>query len=97
MTVNGGTLKDRRNEHMDLTNDPDVADVINEATHPGKIQRKTIAVERRRKFKAAARMLRDSQCTIREYTDAIREIEPQENSPEFVRAVELWYKIRGKA
>lgn len=82
---------------MSFIDDPDIRDVIREAENPGKFQKKIINVERRRGFQKAGKMLADSRCSLTEYVDAIREIEPQEDSPEFVRAVELWYRLRGKA
>jgi len=81
---------------MGFSDERDLEDVIREAQNPGKTQKKFLSAERRRKFRKAAEMLKDSRCTFREYVRAIREIEPQEESPEFVRAVELWYKIHGK-
>jgi len=78
---------------MSFTDDEDLRDVIREAENPGKTQKKILSVERRRKFLEAARMLSDPNCSLREYIDAIREIEPQEDSKEFRDAVRLWHKL----
>lgn len=78
------------------TEDEDIRDVIAEAQSPGKVQKKVLSLERKRKFKNAARMLTDPKVTFREYVQAIREIEPREESPEFVEAVKLWYEYRAK-
>ncbi|HUI40567.1 MAG TPA: hypothetical protein VL523_01240 [Terriglobia bacterium] len=77
--------------------DRETADVIHEETKRAKPQAKVLTVERRRKLRAAAAMLADPNCTLREYMAAIRELEPQETSPEFVQAVNLWHRLRGRS
>lgn len=82
---------------MSFIDDREIRDVVREAENPGKLQKRVLVAERKRGFQKAAKMLADSRSTLNDYIDAIREIEPQEDSPEFVRAVELWHKCRGKA
>jgi hypothetical protein len=77
--------------------DQELRDVVAAETSRGRKQpRKVLSIERRRLFQQAEEMLRDSNCDLRTYLEVIREIEPQEDSPEFVRAVKLWYDSRGK-
>jgi len=71
-------------------------DVIREAENPGKTQKRVLSVQRRRKFIEAARMLADPNCTLRDYLEAIRQIEPKEDSHEFLEAVKLWHKFHGR-
>lgn len=81
---------------MDLFEDRDVADLASEEVNKGKTQKKIAVVERRRRLQAAARKLSEPNCSLREYMEAIREIEPREESPQFVAAMKLWYEYRGK-
>jgi hypothetical protein len=81
---------------MTPIDDDELRDLILEAQHPGKLQKRALSVERRRKFSKAARMLADPTVTFRDYLEAIREIEPREDSSEFVEAVKLWHEYRGR-
>jgi len=80
-----------------IAKDQDLRDVIQEAENPGRTHKKILSVERRRKFLEAAKMLADPNSSLREYMDAIREIEPQEDSQEFLDAVKLWHKFHASA
>jgi hypothetical protein len=81
---------------MDPEDEREIKDVIREATSPGKTQARVLTVERRRAFLKAAEMLANPNATFDGYIRAIREIEPREDSPEFVQAVNLWYRFRRK-
>ena len=74
--------------------DEELYDLAAEEGSRGRRQpKRAISLERQRRLRRAVDMLTNEACTEREYLDAIRKIAP-DGSPEFVKAFELWRKMR---
>ncbi len=79
-----------------MPEDDDIKDVIAAETSRGRSQPKRVmTLERRRAIQRAAARLADSNCTEREFLEAIRALGYEEGSPEFERCVKLWREFRG--
>ncbi len=79
-----------------MLEDDDLKDVIAAETSRGRSQpKRVISIERKRKLQRAAARLVDSNCTERQFLEAIRALGYEEGSPEFERCVRLWREFRG--
>jgi hypothetical protein len=79
-----------------MPEDDDLKDVIAAETSRGRSQPKQVmSLERKRKLQRAAARLADSNCTEREFLEAIRALGYEEGSPEFEQSVRLWREFRG--
>ncbi|MGH9427753.1 MAG: hypothetical protein ACRD2L_15800 [Terriglobia bacterium] len=79
-----------------MPKEDDLKDVIAEETSRGRPQPKRVmSIEKKRKLQRAAARLADSNCTEREFLEAIRALGYEEGSPEFEKCVKLWREFRG--
>jgi hypothetical protein len=75
----------------------DLADIIKEESTRGRRHpKRASAVRQERKMRQFARMIADGNCDDREVANAIRELGPQEGSPEFQRLWNIWLQFRGR-
>jgi len=78
--------------------DDDLEDVIAAETSRGRPQpKRMLSLERKRRLRRAAARLADSNCTEREFLEAIRALGYEEGSPEFEQCVKLWREFRGQS
>ncbi len=81
-----------------MPGDDDVKDVIAAETSRGRARpKRLITIERKRRIQQAAARLADSDCTEREFLEAIRAFGYEEGSPEFEASVKLWRDFRGRS
>ncbi len=79
-----------------MPEDDDLKDVIAAETSRGRSQPKRVmTLERKRAIQRAAARLADSNCTEREFLEAIRALGYEEGSPEFEQCVKLWREFHG--
>ena len=81
-----------------MLDDDDVKDVIAAETSRGRSQpKRVITLERKRAIQRAAARLANSDCTQREFLEAIRALGYEEGSREFAACVKLWHDLRGRS
>ena len=79
-----------------MPEEDDLKDIIAEETSRGRPQpKRAMSLERNRALQRAAARLADSNCSEREFLEAIRALGYEEGSPEFEKSVKLWREFRG--
>ena len=75
----------------------DLRDIMAEERSRGRKQpQKVISLLERRKLRRLFEMITDSRYDERDYLEAIRDLGPQEGTPEFLYFVQLWHDYRGR-
>jgi hypothetical protein len=75
----------------------ELADVVKEESTRGRRHPKRAStVRQERKVRQFVRMIANGNCDDREVANAIRELGPQEGSPEFQRLWNIWLQFRGR-
>jgi hypothetical protein len=75
----------------------ELADIIKEESTRGKRHPKRAStIGQERQVRQFVRMIADGNCDDREVANAIRELGPQEGSPEFQRLWNIWLRFRGR-
>ena len=74
----------------------ELADIMKEDSTRGKSHpNRASTVSQERKMRQFVRMIANGNCDDREVANAIRELGPQEGTPEFQRLWSIWLQFRG--
>lgn len=75
----------------------DLADIMKEESTRGRRHpRRASTVSQERNMRHFVKMIADGNCDDREVATAIRELGPQEGSPEYQRLWNIWVQFRGR-
>jgi endonuclease III len=75
----------------------ELADIMKEESTRGRPHPKRASTaSQERKMRQFVRMIASGKCEDREVANAIRELGPQEGSPEFQRLWNIWLQFRGR-
>ena len=75
----------------------ELADIMKEESTRGRRHpQRASTVSQERKMRQFVRMIANGNCDDREVANAIRELGPQEGSPEFQRLWNIWLQFRGR-